>query len=179
MARSPLRRFAVMRAMDEETPGAHRLQPFQRARHPVDIRQRFALDRFCQREPGRMSFALPRPHRRFAVGIERHFVDVTILVDLDHGDRRPLVFEGGAERRENTLGLDLAGGEVEPLWVMRLFLLSLPAAQPLQLGDGRVRAFAIGDGPGELTPGVQQQHRGGVVHRVVAVAGVDLLSSRC
>ena len=66
---------AVVRAVHEEAAGAHRLQTFQRPRHPVDVGQHFA--------PISASIASSREQRRdalprrvgIAVGIERDFVD--------------------------------------------------------------------------------------------------------
>ena len=46
---------AVMRAVNQKPPGAHRLQAFQRLGDPVDVWQRLALDRGCdaKRRPAR------------------------------------------------------------------------------------------------------------------------------
>ena len=115
MASSPLSALpAVMRAVDEETAGAHRLQPFQRARHPVDVGQGFALDRLRYGKAGKDVLDPCLDRLDVAVGIERHFVDVLVLVDLQHGDRQAFILEGCFERRENALGLELSGNEMQP-----------------------------------------------------------------
>jgi hypothetical protein len=105
---------AVMRAMDEETAGAYRLQSFQRARHPVDVGQGFALDRLRKRKPGKDVLHPRLDSVDIAVGIERHFVDVAVLVDFEHGDRQAVILESRLERGEDAVSLDLAGDKVEP-----------------------------------------------------------------
>ena len=83
--------------MHEEAPGAYRLQPLQRARHPIDVGQRFAFDqeRCAGRPMRRRISASARPSSSVA-DIERDFVDIRGLIDFEDGQRKAVVLEGGS-----------------------------------------------------------------------------------
>jgi hypothetical protein len=117
---------AVMCAVDEETAGAHRLQTLQRTHHPIDIRHRLARNRPRQGQPGKNVFQARLDGIDIAVGIERHFMDIAVLVDFDQANRQALIFERRFERGEDTVGLDLASCEIKPrLGHQTMFFVSM------------------------------------------------------
>ena len=95
---------AVMRAMDQEAAGAHRLQAFQRVRHPVDVGQDFALDRRPRRQAASGLACGPRRRRRR----HRHRARLpgyrASSSTSQHGERQAVFLECGLERREERVG---------------------------------------------------------------------------
>ena len=87
----------VMCAVHEEAPGAHRFQPLQRTRHPVDVGHRFPLDDDVGADPGDDPGEPPFDRGVVVEGVERDLVDAGSLVDLDEGERQPVLLEGGVE----------------------------------------------------------------------------------
>ena len=105
---------AVVRAVDEEAPGMHGLQPFQRARHPVYVGQGFPFDRARHGKAGKNRLHAGLYSVDIVLGVERNLVYVAVLVDLQNGDRQAVLLEGGVECGKDAIGLALAGGDVKP-----------------------------------------------------------------
>jgi len=102
-----------MRAVDDEAACAHRLQAFQRLRHPVDIGQRLALDLPVQRERGQHFTNALLGLVNVAVGVERHFVNVAILVYFHDSDGKALGLEFGFQGGEDAVCIAAPGREVK------------------------------------------------------------------
>ena len=98
-------RCPVMGAVDEETAGPHRLQPFQRACHPIDVGHDFGVE-FQVGIAGADDPEYLRPDAagRFLIDIERNLVQVARLVEVAHGERKTVILERSFQRRVDALG---------------------------------------------------------------------------
>ena len=110
VADAPL--VAVMRAVDQETAGAHGLQAFERLGHPVDVGNGFdaecphrgAVRNQCGQALGDAVLGL--------VDIGGNLEDCRLLVDFEDGKRPGLVLERGLEDREGAFRLCLRGAQM-------------------------------------------------------------------
>ena len=116
-AMSPgLHGIAVMPAVDKKPARANRLQPFERFRDPVDVRQFLAVDRMAV-PFGFEVMPQPRFDRRdifgVVVGIDRDFMDPGFLVDFQIGEREAVFLEFDLQGAENVGRFALACGQIQ------------------------------------------------------------------
>jgi hypothetical protein len=102
-------RRAVVTAVNEETPGADRLQTFEGACDPVDIVEALAVDRDA---PGGRAQRLGG-ETVVALDIDRQFVEPRRLVELGKGERDALFLEPDAEFGEEPFGFRLRSPQEE------------------------------------------------------------------
>ena len=116
--------------------------------------------------------------------IERDLVDIPGLVDFEDGEREAVVLEGLLRARHRCASAALARRRhIQPCLAhacsFRARRDQPSAARRFSLAIAVSALFAIGDGAGKFARAIEQQHRGGVVHRVVAGFERDLLANRC